>query len=79
MQSTEMFVLAHCTVLDGGVQCKVFPLSWYCVRLESRSAYLISSAVENTIRLFLERNRTQLARSSLPLTPVISDGGSSAT
>lgn len=41
--------------------------------------YLISSAVENTIKLFLESNRTQLARSSLPLTPVISDGGTSAT
>lgn len=41
--------------------------------------HLISSAVENTIKLFLERNRTQLARPSLPLTPVISDGGTSAT
>lgn len=79
MQCTDKFVLVHCTVLDRGVQRKLFPLSWYSVRLESRSVYLIYSAVENTIKLFLESNRTQLARSSLPLTPVISDGGTSAT
>lgn len=55
-----------------------FPLNWHSVRLESRSQYLIASAVENTIKLFLERSRTQLARSALPLTLVISDGGTSA-
>lgn len=38
-----------------------------------------SFALENTIKLLLERNRTQFARSLLPLPPVISDGGTSAT
>lgn len=76
MQSTNTFVLVHCTVLDGAAQCKLFPLNWYSAKLESRSQYLIASAVENTIKLFLERSRTQLARSALPLALVISDGGS---
>lgn len=74
-----MFVLAHCTVLDGGVQCRLFPASWYSVRLQSQSGYLISSAVENSIKLSLEGNGTRLARSSLPLTPEISDGETSTT
>lgn len=79
MQSIDLLVLAPRTVLGGGgVQCKHFAQSWYSVGTEPRWLYLISSAVENAIKLSLERDGTQFARPSLPLTPVISDAGTRA-